>query len=138
MSKPDYDIKELRIGNWLMFNGHTPSQVQTIDILDRSVNFLSADDDDMFDAIPLTHELLLLKCGFQIFYYHAFSLIDKEVGDFTLRLKIKKGVNTFLLVGNGGYDESGEMDITGVCKHLHQLQNLYFSLTGLELEINLP
>jgi hypothetical protein len=33
------------------------------------------------------------------------------------------------------YDDAGEMDILKICKYIHQLQNLYFALTGSELEV---
>ncbi len=32
-----------------------------------------------------------------------------------------------------GYDDSGELELTDIVKYVHQLQNLYFALTGNEL-----
>lgn len=75
-----------------------------------------------FKPIPLTEEILL-KCGFRksksgmyLFDKFSFDLSDFEFG-----------------VESDYY----YLTISENLKYLHQLQNLYFALTGQELEINL-
>lgn len=74
-----------------------------------------------FDPIPLTPELLE-KCGFELL-----------VGDYDFDTYSKNGIEVW--EHDEGYCHSyafgGDVD------HLHQLQNLYFVLTGEELEIKL-
>lgn len=144
---PVVDVKQLRLGNWLqsfiIFNDGmgtiskkciSPFRVdlKTMEMLSDSQGKLFA----TMEPIAITPEILE-KAGFKKFVFYAFTLIDKEVGNFVLRLKIKKDIHTFLLVGDGGHDESGEMDITDTCKYVHQLQNIFAAFTGEELEINL-
>lgn len=128
MSKPDYDIRELRIGNLLMFNGHTPAKVDIIELQSDGkgmVNYLDASDDDMFDAIPLTPELLE-KCGFRKYRY---SWSTSKQNTFNFEEWSNDGLGLYLHIND---HKTGQH-----IKYLHQLQNLYFSLTGQELEINL-
>ena len=102
---------EVRIGNLV----HTETGVvQTIEFIDR-------DDKDGYFPIPLTEEWLL-KFGFK-----------KDTEGYTLgRFEIyhfhQKPESDFITAW--GYSLStNEMSI----KYVHQLQNLYFALTGTEL-----
>lgn len=127
MSKPDYDIKELRIGNWLMFNGHTKSQVYTLEIMadgQSMVNYLDSTNDDMYDAIPLTPEILE-NIGFNKYRYWW----TRPNNTFNFEEWTNDGLGLYLHVN--------EHKVGQHIKYLHQLQNLYFALTGTELEINL-
>lgn len=112
---------ELRIGNWLQrldgsFFQCTPNDILIIYQWDGSESLLPK-------PIPITEELLL-KCGFEkkhtdVFIKGIYDLeplfSDSDEWDFCI---YEKETNTKL-------------------KYLHQLQNLYFALTGKELEINL-
>lgn len=84
--------------------------------------------DDEIDGIPLTPEILE-KCGFENPDILPDSFFGKET-DFELNIKDGKFM-AFILMG------STEVSVDIEIKHLHQLQNLYFALTGTELEINL-
>lgn len=103
---------ELRIGNW----------VYSL-ILEENAQITSINSSikDLLNPIELTEEILL-KCGFKHkgggFYIHCKSLIELcNVSD------------KFFVVGF--------KDVSlGNIYYLHQLQNLYFALTGQELEIN--
>lgn len=64
-------------------------------------------------------EEILLKCGF-----------EKKV-NYVKGMTIKDGI-AFFDDNEFGHDKEDEIE----CKHLHQLQNLYYSLTGQELTIN--
>jgi hypothetical protein len=83
-----------------------------------SIGFIRSLDDVGIKPIPLTEEILL-KCGFQKKYK------SYEKNDFT-----------FI---DGGYDKFAYKlaILAKTPKFLHQLQNLYFALTGEELQINL-
>ena len=128
---------ELRIGNIINYQG-----------VKKIVNSLSSESIDVcylanygefkypntpiehIKPIPLTEELLL-KCGF---ISRSFKMSD---------ISIKKDTNLYTLV----YDliksecyldlDFTFMTLDNEIKYLHQLQNLYFALTGEELEIKL-
>lgn len=70
--------------------------------------------------IPLTEEILL-KCGFD----HDVDYMMSKKGLTICFEKIGDALMCFL--------ECANIEI----KYLHQLQNLYFALTGEELEVNL-
>jgi hypothetical protein len=79
---------------------------------------------ECLSPIPLTEEILL-KCGFEDMGYGLYSL-----------------VNLFLNSNNDGFgieiSSNEDSFFKGVrITSLHQLQNLYFALTGEELEIQL-
>jgi hypothetical protein len=119
---------ELRIGNWVngeFANGELkPFQIFRID---------GNDDCSGLEPIPLTPELLE-KCGF-------VRSQDEDENSLTL----VNGRKTFKWVeGNDGdyfliYQTDCGLDYNTAfeLEHLHELQNLYFPLTGEELEINL-
>lgn len=134
---------EIRVGNWV--KGIAMGLNHKIDL-----HFFGElrDDETMLDwynPIPLTPEILT-KCGFEKHVWNNRSTKGEEY-------KLKLGDDGFelffgwydsatkwtdaKLTGNGGYDEGGEKDIRQLCKFIHQLQNLYFALTGKELEIKL-
>jgi len=76
----------------------------------------------------LTEEWLL-KLGFELAYEsdyrRKFDMLDSRFGyDFDLNGDTN-GMQGFRYIGN----------YLGHIKHVHQLQNLYFALTGKELEV---
>lgn len=105
------ETKELRIGNYL----------QSLSIV--QVNSLSSDQingyySSGFSPIPLTGDILL-KCGFEKnenTYYHELFMFNNGV----------------LRVIADNYRTTGK-DVR--IEFLHQLQNIYFALTGKELEV---
>jgi len=110
---------ELRIGNWHLGDGN-PLQIDAFDIKDLS------DDpqDDFYQPIPLTEEWLL-KFGFDKLPFDRTSLEYKKdiyrlIGseDKWFCLAVMNFVHTKVRV-----------------QYVHQLQNLYFALTGEELEM---
>lgn len=112
--------KELRIGNWVIDIFYDmPIKITKYFFSDGSINNI--------EPIELTEEILL-KCGFE----------EYELND-DLGYALRKIVNGIFFK----YDiEYGEVSIfinneVVSFKYLHQLQNLYFSLTGEELEIKL-
>lgn len=128
---------ELRIGNWvnskLVF--HFPERVVYRPTRILAYHF-QVNDEDCFHPIPLTPEILE-KCGFQNYYGHGVIFRYKNVfwglelyhGDFILTINQPQ----FDRFGDIEYEKWGEEKT--IIHYLHQLQNLYFALTGEELDI---
>lgn len=122
------NIRELRIGNCVQ----RPEDLR-IDILDGDVIYFGINlsmlmDFDRygnswaFEAIPLTDEWL------QRFGFESRSLIiDNQDTSSPTKLYIDKGTAQVCRSGIGA--------INCPCKYVHQLQNLFYSLTGNELII---
>jgi hypothetical protein len=109
---------ELRIGNYIKFH-NTITKVEGFSIWDnviQSDNFSERQLKD-FDPIPLTEEWLL-KFGFK---KGVFGFFEPKK-----RLLIEQGGSPIV------YDNKL---LNTKIKHVHQLQNLYFALTGTELTI---
>lgn len=84
-----------------------------------------------FDMMPvaLTPEILE-KCGFYLLNFDSFDYDGYKI----LALKCRD----FLLTADSSNNyQTIECADLPVIKHLHQLQNLYFALTGEELIVNL-
>ena len=92
-------------------------------------NFYSGRYEDL-RGIPLTEDILL-KCGFELVQDGDFSkrydLIKDERFDFLIN-KGNEQLSGIRFKGNTLYDE---------IKYLHQLQNLFFILSGNQLIINI-
>ena len=106
---------ELRIGNWMM--GNVPFQIEPNDI---GLDYYHEQQKGVsrWEPIPLTEEWLI-KFGFK-------RLFDK----FWMKkhLLLNNGFVPMFTDGNYHEEEIGEQ-----LKYVHQLQNLYFALTGEEL-----
>lgn len=104
---------ELRIGNHILKNGklHYVSYKTIRDIISQSV-----DDTDVYEPIQITEERLL-----------KFGFIDRGLGDFRR--------SWLHLIRNSSTSFETNCFFVKI-KYLHQLQNLYFALTGEELTIN--
>lgn len=118
------DIKDLRISNWVYKNIFVPNQYFQIT---KGFEIDSADDPIIdYQPIPLTPDILV-NCGFTELSSAWFEKdgvkilfgYTKEYGDFF------------------HYTQEDELVVSPAFKSVHQLQNLYYSLTGKELEITL-
>lgn len=121
-------VKELRLGNYLMtlagmwpVVGIEPNEV-TFDVDGQKIVFPGNE----YKPIPLTPEILE-QCGFEIKKYDIISAVSKWNG---LEVEIIIGYWLFRIWGVSNWQIQ--------CKYLHQLQNLYFTLTGEELEVKIP
>ncbi len=105
---------ELRIGNWVSTN-----KIQKVTI--ETLEFLSNDkfNHENVTPIPLTEEWLL-----------KFGLNEFVEGFWQITI----GVDKFCINKEGAGYKLSFMNY-GIIKHVHQLQNLYFALTGEELTI---
>jgi hypothetical protein len=111
---------DLRIGNYVY---DTLGKVNKIDL--EAITYIVKEPHNQVKPIPLTKEWLL-KIGFEFavdtWYLNGFSLWETEFGD-------DKGAT-----GIGYFYElraKGMMDKH--IQYLHELQNLYYSLTGEEI-----
>ena len=109
--------QDLRIGNWVLCEPNNASIERTIDYEDfRLAHF----DSERFEPIPLTKEWLV-KFGFNFDVNSGLykkSGFEVEVFNIGVEFYLGEYGSWFLFV-----------------EHVHQLQNLYFALTGEELEI---
>jgi len=124
---------ELRIGNWVA--------------MDKEFNQIRRDDFEManyiestFEPIPLTPEILE-KAGFEKDIYMRtkdvissirFTRYLNAIG-IIINIKLLKNGKTLIMFSGC---EKRLIDPNYI-KHLHQLQNLYFALTGEELAVEL-
>jgi hypothetical protein len=107
---------ELRIGNWI----RTSKEEQVVDVLCDSLSTINQHciTYDMVAPIPLTEEWFV-RFGF-----------EHEETEYSWFFH-KDGVRLFFHNGVWNYSS-----LNTVIKSVHQLQNLYFALTGEELKIN--
>jgi hypothetical protein len=127
---------ELRIGNYVDYERttHVVTRLLEYFVSHDWYKTIGKDDyDTSYDSInpiPLTPELLG-KCGFKKRGVRYIDYIHEGLDELTLDPSYD---NEYRL-----YVEAGEYTrvIADHIKHLHQLQNLYFALTGRELTINL-
>jgi hypothetical protein len=111
--------KELRFGNFVRTTiTHTNIKIT----IDELLEIINEPSEHQLEPIPLTAEWLL-KFGITESGYNSedkamYSLDDREV--FIVQNTVTKRY----------YLDEYELEI----KHVHQLQNLYFALTGEELE----
>lgn len=114
------EIKELRIGNWVINNYLKPDYETNKDPIGWNYYKIECggdiEDYEDYEPIPLTEEILL-KCGFE-----KLGLIKYELNGVVLNIK-----------WSSYFIHRFDTEI----KHLHQLQNLYFALKGEELKIKL-
>lgn len=110
-------VQELRIGNWVSYPMGGNCQIQ-------SGREIDAFDKNTPSPIPLTPEILE-KIGFHKYRYwwtrpnNTFNFEEWTNDELGLYLHVN------------------EHKVGQHIKYLHQLQNLYFALTGTELQINL-
>ena len=132
------DPKELRIGNYVQFyrkiEDQDPSQASICSIFETDGDYYVKFEDGFcvntergIKAIPLTEELLL-KSGFS---YDPESACWKICGLFIR--KVESGFSIFIECEDDWYSNCYFKDF----EYLHQLQNIYFALTGKELMVNL-
>lgn len=132
---------EVRIGNFVLDSN---KNIVRIDALNLDGNLMQEDRryDDNYKAIvnpkgvPLTPDLL---------YKIGFITLDAETDTVVWGLSVSNG-EEFSIVSDGldtpvplyfEYDLGYSRDVRKEVKYLHELQNLYFALTGKELEIKL-
>jgi hypothetical protein len=125
---------ELRIGNWISYRGETDCYVSSLGSKGfetcREHNDLSNGSDDIneYQPIPLTEEWLL-KFGF-IKEGTEYYKKSNDHGDVLLFYSPRHNKYWYMAAV-----ERVQYNSTKPIEYVHQLQNLYFGLTGEELEI---
>ena len=123
------DARELRIGNHVLDVHERVAIISTIS--DASVRLSSRNYHyDSFNCseirpIPLTEEILM-RCGAENLINSATGRTSFDIGS----LMFENEEGGFCVFGS-------EWTIGKPFYYLHQLQNLYFALTGHELNVNL-
>lgn len=126
--------EELRIGNYMQYRDKSRLlQVCNIGLLgfetvDENGLLYGSDDILDYNPISLTEEWLF-----------DFGFKNTEIGVFEIKVLSRGSINIhtnrmdikFVELGTTGHYLFGVVDI----KYVHQLQNLYFALTGKELTI---
>lgn len=112
-------VEEVRWGNAVLDSSGT---ICTIDQMDYEQWTF-----DSLDPIPLSPEILE-AAGF----IKSFTYYEIEFGLNKLSVEIPNGEMNLI------NEENEVLCLKMPIKHLHQLQNLYFALTGEELEIKIP
>ena len=126
-------VKDLRVGNYIC-SSLTKSVVEvSTKVLRLMESEIRVKGETTYKGIPITEDLLL-KCGFSRGLYIDnlfFTKLDVVNGDYSeIIIDMSDGnVEVHLDINN--------FSIEVECKHLHQLQNLYHSVTGKELEVKL-
>lgn len=127
LSNEEIAAKDLRVGNLLNKDGIVVC-IDARSILDISYNYSEA---CKYKPIPLTPEILL-KGGFVGHY------MGKSFGGATYSVYKLKGI--WVYVYSDGrlrvYSGSGSKEHKWIL-YVHQLQNLYYSLTGEELDLGI-
>ena len=122
------NANELRIGNWVLDENN--NQVQCIGWLSGCIitfvdNVPVGKKDEKFSPIPLAPEILE-KCGFVKQNYY----INEVYGN--ANFKFKQHADKSYDIEIIGFTDQG---INVSIYFLHQLQNIYYALTGEELTI---
>ena len=125
------DARELRIGN-LFIDNKTKTIISVIGLTEEIITFSGHFKNDwQAEPIPLTEEWLL-KFGFESYNQKSYKLnIILDNKDTFLVFYSHSGGNIMMSIN----DPKNDYNLIREIKHVHQLQNLYFALTGEELEI---
>lgn len=118
---------ELRIGNWVDAGYEILNPYHQI----KAADFSYLEDGREVNGIPLTPEILE-KAGFVIGEdLNHTKYYDDKKGD--TNLQVKDWSDSFCL----GIKYGDKFISLTHIQHIHQLQNLYYALTGQELTITL-
>jgi hypothetical protein len=121
-------VNELRIGNWIQTS--VPQKV-TIQIMEFLCNNMIPDK-SVIKSIPVS-PYILEKAGYQKNQLTGIWINEKSIDDHFKSMLIELDEELFLFTI---YDNGKEVSKIPL-KTVHQLQNLYFELTGEELHIQL-
>lgn len=113
-------INEIRIGNW--YNPEHLMQIEASDYMNIKVNDLA------YPSIPLSEEWLE-KLGFELTNGYYMNSIDS----FRAQIRVKRKVNEFQI----WIVRNNSRVWINTINYVHELQNLYYSITLTELKTKL-
>nr|WP_299067136.1 hypothetical protein [uncultured Allomuricauda sp.] len=118
------EAKELRLGNYIRYRDERNVVVQSLGYRfhtgrPHDLQIVGSEDIDEYEPIPIT-ELWLKEFGFKD-DRGKFTLDAGEINFFTIKQTLPKG--SWMIP---------EYNVFGLM-YVHQLQNLFYSLTGKEL-----
>ena len=131
------NANELRINNWVGWNGPSHYENALISAISKDEIFFKCGDSGLINEIEpiLLTEKWLLRFG--------FKYIDKSDNDYItytdsnheyyLQLDVRRKDGKYTILDNS-FDDLRAFSMVDIM-YVHQLQNLYFALTGKELEI---
>ncbi|NRA94432.1 MAG: hypothetical protein HRU26_17505, partial [Psychroserpens sp.] len=120
--------QELRIGNWLYRKGDNENMYE--------VDWITIKEAHNYQPIPITEEWLekfgfekesIEKAYFRVLIY-SMRLNEKLI---EIKIEMWKGNDEW----EDYYSFYKNWDYMNSCQHIHQLQNLYYALTGEELKM---
>jgi hypothetical protein len=135
-------VNELRIGNLIFEKGVNDNDASEIIVIDIIMLWQVHDKPEYFEPIPLTPELLE-ACGFVSFKTNpelTLTISSDESDSLNLTCFDKKANELSIYIEKTGRDDDWNSQYTSTFTpvfFLHQLQNLYFALTGEELTVNI-
>jgi len=140
------NTKEVRVGNFVLNHKKEATKVvQTL--MDSLGGAINGWDETNFDPIPLTEEWLL-KAGFELYNYEPNEEGDEFPDFIYMSYKITPPEKLYYYTITNTPEDGGYYDfcvkvqfadyvMLNSIQYVHQLQNLYFALTGKELEFKL-
>ena len=128
---------ELRIGNWVNSNGEDHQENALIaSICREEVGFKSGDYGliETIDGIPLKEDWLLKHGFFVENFDYSIPISDCKVVWLTLIPQDEECTAYSVCVTQTDEDEDDQNVFLSDISYVHQVQNLYFALTGNELK----
>jgi hypothetical protein len=111
---------ELRIGNWVYLC--YPDGKKAVEVKELSKNFVNGFGISGIEPIPINEDWLTVGLGFKkVMKKKDFTTYSSD--RFGIRVSVYNAGFNILRVNNKSFES------------VHQLQNLYFALTGTELEL---
>ena len=119
---------ELRCGNYYQDQNGNTEKLETFEI-----NFCKIEYPDGLQPIPLTEEWLQ-KFGFE----NEKNIMNLRISEDLYLIFTKSNTDKIVFIESFEENHNGRIETTSIfppCNYVHQLQNLYFSLTGEELTL---
>ena len=116
---------ELRIGNYVQKFYVITKEHLVYDMYQILCGAILDTNEYIFKGIPLTDDILV-RCGFE--KCDDYFLPNGVIKYSNRIMKLVENIDVFLVL---------DIDFHVEIKYLHQLQNLYFALTGEELTLNI-